>query len=498
MPIDLRQQAQALIGAKKFAEARTVLVKICEQSPDDVAAWNQCAALHAALGEYAECEACCRAVAGRQPNTPWAWYNLGNALSFQKKFDEAESVYRRAIRLAPTFADAHNNLGNILREKKQLAEAERCYREALVHRPDYPNALANLGLVFYETQRVSEARNFFERALRIAPDNTTALFGLGKALAESGQLRAGQERLERVVEIEPNNAEAWIALGSLYAQGKQHGKGITACERAIALQPENADARVNLGFIHQTLGRIDDAEKMYREALRLNPDMASARYFLAAIGREAAPGQTPAEYVRSLFDEYAERFDSHLVETLEYRAPELLEAAVRRIMSGNATAGLDVLDLGCGTGLGGARYRDLARRLIGVDLSPKMIAKARERGVYDELVVGDVMEPLRNRIAAFDLVIAADVFIYIGDLGEIVHAVAVALREGGVFAFSTETDDIARHFTLRASGRYAHARAYVAELARSEGLEALVTEGLILRKDAGEPIHGYIHVLRKA
>lgn len=496
MTINLRQQAQALIRARKFAEAKPLVAKICEQSPQDAEAWGLRAGLHAALGEYAECEACCRTIIARQPNTPGTWYNLGNALSFQKKYDEAESAYRRAILISPAFADAHNNLGNVLREKKQLTEAEQCYREALVRRPDYASALANLGAVLYETQRVAEARGFFEHALRIAPDNTTALFGRGRTLIEGGDFRAGQECYERLVALDPGNAKAWAALGSVCAQCKLHDKGIAACHRAIALQPDIADAWLSLGFMHQTLGQKDEAEKMYREALRLDPGMTSARYFLAAIGRETAPDQTPAEYVKSVFDEYAERFDAHLVGALEYRTPELLEAVVRRILEDNAF-GLDVLDLGCGTGLGGARFRGLARRLVGVDLSPKMVTKARERGVYDDLIVGDVMEPLRDRAAAYDLVIATDVFVYIGDLGEITHAVSVALRSGGLFAFSTETDDSVRDFTLRVSGRYAHARSYLTALAQREGFELLAAEGAIIRKDAGGPIHGHIHVFRK-
>jgi predicted TPR repeat methyltransferase len=173
--------------------------------------------------------------------------------------------------------------------------------------------------------------------------------------------------------------------------------------------------------------------------------------------------------------------------------PELLAAAVAAATPDQL---MDVLDLGCGTGLCGALLRPMAGTLRGVDLSPAMIAKARERGVYDELEVGDLIESLRRRPKTCDLLTAADVLNYVGDLAPVLDAATLALRPGGLFAFTVEAAASGDRFELvKGTQRYAHARPHVDHVARIYGFEQRSLEPVILRHDAGKPVHGYLAVL---
>lgn len=206
------------------------------------------------------------------------------------------------------------------------------------------------------------------------------------------------------------------------------------------------------------------------------------------------PARAPERYVRDLFDTYAHRFDTHLLVELAYAAPNHLRDLVDA--SGDpAPVGL-VVDLGCGTGVLAPLFRPLARELRGVDLSPEMLRRAEARGLYDRLIEADIIRHLEGQKATCDLLIAADVLVYLGDLRPLMAAVARALRPGGRFAFTTEHLDRG-DFVLCRSGRYAHGPAYVAATARAAGLAVEIERRAAVRVEADRPVEGGLYLLRR-
>lgn len=204
-------------------------------------------------------------------------------------------------------------------------------------------------------------------------------------------------------------------------------------------------------------------------------------------------------YVRALFDEYAIRFDRHLVQSLKYRGPALLHDAVRRACSLRLRApafGL-ALDLGCGTGLAGEVFRGSCRRMHGVDLSPAMIERARRKKLYDELAAGDLLAWLAAKPdGSADLVVAADVFVYLGDLAAAFREAARVLAPDGLFAFTVQSS-AGEGVRLGHDLRYAHGARYVDDLAARCGLSAVVSETVSTREDRGEPVPGRLVVLAR-
>jgi len=235
---------------------------------------------------------------------------------------------------------------------------------------------------------------------------------------------------------------------------------------------------------------VEAASAAYREAIRLKPDSPGWQFKLAALLGDRSTVTAPAQYVRELFDEYAAKFDKHLVEKLKYQVPQLLLRAV-----GQATPRrvLDVLDLGCGTGLCGREFRPYARRLVGVDLSPAMIRAAEARGIYDQLITGELLPALRDAPGSYDLIVAGDVLVYVGDLTDLMPAVARALRSGGLFACSIEDYD-GEGFSLHSEARFAHSIGYVREMARESGLSEVSADKSALRCNAGAEVLGWIVV----
>lgn len=206
----------------------------------------------------------------------------------------------------------------------------------------------------------------------------------------------------------------------------------------------------------------------------------------------------PAEYVSQLFDQYAETFDTHLQETLKYATPQKLADAVNatlKEMNQPATA-LSLLDLGCGTGLGAEALHNITDKRIGIDLSAKMIEQSKEKNVYAHTEVMGIEEYFAKTREQYDLILSADVFVYIGNLEPIFAQVQPHLNQNGLFAFSVEDGDDAPPYTLRKTARYAHSASYLEELAAEYKLEVKSKIHTELRVDAGASIMGYVFVMR--
>ena len=269
--------------------------------------------------------------------------------------------------------------------------------------------------------------------------------------------------------------------------------------QTVELAPAFATAWFALGAIRDRLGDAGGAIAAFERAERLDPDdYHGARLQLARLGAgEAIPAMTQT-YVRRLFDQYAARYDSALIEHLAYRGPRLLcqavESAARRV--GRPPRFGAMLDLGCGTGLAGATFRPLVDRLIGIDLSSAMIAQAQQKRIYDRLITADFIEALGTELvegARFDLVIAADVFVYVNDLAPIIANVARILAADGMFAFTVEThagDGVKLLPTLR----YAHGEAYVRRLLVEAGLAVTQLDQASVRSEKGMPVESLIVV----
>lgn len=260
-------------------------------------------------------------------------------------------------------------------------------------------------------------------------------------------------------------------------------------EQALECAPDWPDGFAGLARARLAAGDAAASAAAWRRVLELEPDdVLGARLHLAVLGERPAPPAPPPAYVAALFDQYAPEFEAALVGRLRYAGPEVLAGLVAETARHFTRA----VDIGCGTGLMGAALRADVDRLEGIDLSRAMLEEAASKGIYDELVVGDVVAVLSGRAGCYDLVLAADVLCYLGDLGPVFTAVARAMEAGGLFAFTIEalSDDEPESWALRPSLRYGHRPEWVIEAGRSAGLTCLRRQEIVLRLDGGMPIVG--------
>jgi predicted TPR repeat methyltransferase len=271
--------------------------------------------------------------------------------------------------------------------------------------------------------------------------------------------------------------------------------------QTVELVPGFATAWFALGAIRDRLGDRPGAIDAFDKARDADPeDYHGAALQLARLGGgNAAPAMSEA-YVRRLFDQYAARYDAALTERLAYRGPALLRDAVEDVMraAGRALHFPAMLDLGCGTGLAGAVFRPFVERLVGVDLSPGMIAQAKSKGLYDRLATADLTDFLAaeaGKGAKYELILAADVFVYVNDLAPIIATAAGILAPDGLFAFTVETHS-GDGMKLLPTLRYAHAEPYIRHSLAAAALTILSVADVAVRSEKGVPVESLVVVAR--
>jgi len=349
------------------------------------------------------------------------------------------------------------------------------------------------GLAHYRAGRYEAAERDFSASLALVPGRPSTLTNLGATRLKLGRVDEATSLLQEALRQEPDNAEALGHLAAALAEAGEHESALAAVTRALDLSPGNGAAWSLRGTLARELGRREEAAAAYRQALAHGADRQLTAYYLAGVANEnAPPAAPPRQYVEQLFDAYAQDFDLHLAGRLQYRAPQILVDGLDTPRFRSA------LDLGCGTGLCGPLLRPRVDRLEGVDLSAAMVERARGSGFYDEVAQADIAEFLETTPRRHDLLIAADVFIYVGALERVFDGAARVLDPGGAFCFSLEAADERESFALRMSLRYAHSERYIRTLAAQRGFELQATARHPLRIDQGQPVAGLFAWLRKA
>ncbi len=409
-------------------------------------------------GHLRQAEDIYRALLEQAPDHADATHYLGVVSHQQGRHDEALALMERSVALAPAQADWHSNLGIVLKARARLDEAVTAFRQAIALDARHVNAYNNLGVLLRARGDIAEAESAYRTAIDLDPEHQDVHQNLGILLYGQRRMREAVACFCKVITLDPTHAQALRLLAMAHCVIGEYDKAVSICERWVREQPADPLA------IHT----------------------------LAACSGRDVPERASDAYVEAVFDSFAASFDAKLT-LLMYRAPRLVATMLAEsgIEEGRTQ---DILDIGCGTGLCGPLLRDYAARLVGVDLSAKMLDQARERGVYDELVKGELTAYLRSCHQAYDVIVSADTLVYFGELDAVVEAAAQALRPDGQFVFTVEEwvgAEAGAEYSLRPHGRYTHSRAYVERLLTRAGLRPVIASAE-LRLEAGAPVDGLV------
>ncbi|MBZ2804890.1 tetratricopeptide repeat protein [Xanthomonas perforans] len=416
------------------------------------------------------------------------------------QLEHAAQLYTQLLDDQPAHADALHYQGILLHQRGNSAAAVASITQALTLAPAQPDACNNLGNVHRECGRLRDAEHCYRRALALAPAHADALANLAAVLEAQRRSEEAFVTYAALLHTYPQSAHAHYLLGLFLrnnAQAAEHLQQSVQClQQACTLAPDHLHAREALGTGLYLLGEHAQAQTVYRDWLTLEPGNPVATHMLAACGGAEPPPRAGDTYVRELFDGFADSFDEQLLHHLEYRAPQRLTKALAACLA-PPHAGLRMLDAGCGTGLCAPLWRPYAHQLVGVDLSPGMVAKARQRGGYDRLEVAELTAYLHAQHAQWDVIGSADTLVYFGALQPVLAAAAGALTPGGVLGFTVEAlDEPDDRVELDASGRYRHSHAHVRAALQGAGLQPIALELDVLRSERGQPVHGWVVTAR--
>jgi predicted TPR repeat methyltransferase len=409
------------------------------------------------------------------------------------RFDQAAAIYRRILEVVPDEPDAHHFLGVAVYHLGQTKEAIAHIERAIAIDPSYADAHNNLGNVLRQQGRLDEAEASYQRASAIRPDNADTVNNFGTILRARGRLEESLAHYRRAIELVPEHPEAHHNLGNVLLALDRDDEALDAFQLAMSLRPYHPGSYRNLGTALYSLGRVDDAAEIYRKWLAIEPDHPEPTHMLAACTGENVAARASNGFIRHVFDRFAYSFDE-VLHRLEYKAPELVAETIARVV-GPANGALDVLDAGCGTGLSAPLLRPHATRLVGVDLSERMLGFARDRGGHDELVMVELTEYLEGHPASFDLVASVDTLVYFGDLSGACRGLARSLRSGGHAVFTlekAEPSEAPAGFRLNPHGRYSHTEEYVRRALADAGLDVASVREAALRLERKEPVMGLV------
>jgi len=402
--------------------------------------------------------AACREALTLHASNPRAWHLSGIVHAQQAQFEQAVECFQQATDLDTSNSLYPYNLALAYKELERCKESMDAYREAIARRPDFLEARNNLANALVQERNSEAAILAFRELVAMFPEHADAHYNLANLLQDTGKFEESLAAYRRTLELDPDHSAAWENLGRAYTDE----------------------------------GLNEEAHQVWQAWLERAPNNAIARHMVASTSGQASVERCADDCVRETFNEdFAKNFDSQLAR-LGYQAPQLVSDAVASCPQW--ADGADVLDAGCGTGLCGPLVRQRARRLIGIDLSPDMLAEARKRNIYDELIEAEITQYLQTHPNSVDLIVCADTFCYFGKLTEVFAAAATSLRSGGCLVFTVEKNALPQPsgYRLMQNGRFCHTEEYVRQELEQTGFTIQDVRQATLRKERGIGVEGMV------
>jgi len=437
------------------------------------------------LGRHQEALASFERALTIRPDSVDAWANHATTLLELGQYERALVELERALAIEPRHVVSWNSRGNVLVALKRYAEAVESYDRALAIYPDFLDAKQN--------------RLFALRELnRGGPAFAETLCAQGSELMKRGRWHEALQCFNEALAAQPDSVFAALGRATVLLELKMPEEALTGFDHVLQMDPRNAIGWNNRVNALATLGRLHEAIESYSRALEIEPGLQ-----MAIDNRENALFQLrrltrcPPGFMRKLFDDFSAHYDDTMLAKLEYRAHLHLRDFADRVLS-PPNSPQRILDLGCGTGLVARTFRDFAQGgpIDGIDLAPRMIEAARKFGVYRDLILGDLETELAIDGPQYDLILAADTMIYLGDLSRCFTGVSRRLAAGGHYLFAAESLT-GEGWEQTPNNRFRHSESYLRSEAARAGLEFVDIEPCTLRTESSVPVGGFVVALQK-
>ena len=414
-------------------------------------------------GQHSVAQSLYKKILKSQPDHIDANYMLGTSLAETGRADSALKYVKQAECHAPESQYIKNNLGNVYRMLGDYENASMKYHEALSIQPDMTQALNNLAIVQRRLNNKEQAIALYHRAISTKPDFLEAHYNLAKSYWDNGQIENAYACFQRVLELEPNHALATNELGNYYMQHNDYEKAVSCFEKYLELVDE---------------------------------DTCGVKLKLSYLNAGEMPGRQPEQLIKQTYEKKARTWDEDVGRAdMAFLGPQHIEQAVADLNI--ASDDLDILDIGCGTGLCGVYLRNYAKQLHGVDLSSQMLANAEKKQLYDQLVCGDIVDYVNSTSENYDLVVGSGVMIFFGDLQDVITKIARHLNPSGRFIF-TLYESNQSDIEIRDNLHFAHSQKYIGKVAEQAGFGVHSIEQVVHEYENEQPQAGLVVSLIKS
>jgi len=521
------EDIQQLHRDGQLSEAKSAYLDFIEKHEDNVQALHYLGILYAEEGDFDQGEKYLLKAYSLSQQDLSLQLHLANIYKAQKKYNQAIELLQDIIQKNPEFAAAYNNLGTVYHADKKYKEAILAYHTAIKIQPDYVDAYYNLGLALQKSGRGKEAMNTYKAVLELSASHQGARFQLGRLfmqiqeyqdaisqfrqieeefpahfetqvnLATSflklGWVNEAKKHYQQALNIRPDDIQILFNLGVIAMQQGNITEAIDYYTRVLGIDANSYEAHNNLGVAFLSLKNREKALFHFRHAVRIDAQDIALKHTIDILLQDKQIDVSPPEYIRSLFNSYADHFDAHVVDTLHYDVPGKMFDLVNQhtdVLHGS----LNILDLGCGTGLCGELFHSKTNTLTGVDLSGGMLKEAEQKKIYQQLIEADISDFLKGKHHEYDLILAGDVLVYLGELGGLFAEIHQALRENGMFVFNAEISEN-KDYQMTASGRFAHTKTYLDSVISKTHFKILEYQAIQLRLQNDKPVQGHLYLL---
>lgn len=490
---DLLKLAEEAVAKQDFALAINYCEQIIALDPNNLAVINNLSLLYLKKGELDKAQEKLLFSLSLNANNAVSHNNLGLIYFQRQQYEMAAESFAKALALKKDYISAMYNLALCYEKQNRFPDAVACLLTLIEVNPSFAQAYFLLGKICLLQSNAVEAKKHFDRIIELFPDETVILQNIVKILLEFNQYKLAKPYCLSLINSQPDNLELNYNLGVIAEKENEIEQAILFYEKALALNPEHFPSLNNLGVIYLSQHQIDLAKQCFERACRIQPENESIQHTLNALRGDKNSLAAPQTYISQLFDAYADHFDEHLQISLDYRVPELLYEACQPFLPNSS---LTILDLGCGTGLTSTLFKQNAKKLVGVDLSKKMLEEAKKKNIFNELYQNDIEQFLKESQERFDLILAGDVLVYVGKLSNLFSLVSAALNKNGLFVFSIEKSE-KENFLLQPSARFSHSKNYIHALTEENNLIVKVEKETATRSQFNQPVSGLIYVLQK-
>jgi predicted TPR repeat methyltransferase len=432
-------------------------------------------------------------LSAQQPGDVELAVNASLALRRCGRLDEAREAAERAREADSSRVSVWNALGLAAQEAGDFGDALAAFEQGLQRAPGQPALRLHRAQCLRRLGRAAESAAEFSGLAQAQPDLIEAWRGLAAAQSNLGDTHGALASRARALALAPRDRECRLEHAVALLHAGQPAQAAVGIEAVLAEGDEDAEAWTWLGRARLKAGELDAARAAFEQAFVRDPNDPVIAHFHAAT-RGEVPGEVESDYIRSLFDDFAARFEQTLVGALEYATPRKLADFIHARVGDGFDS---VLDLGCGTGLMAVELARPGRDIDGVDLSERMLDIARDKGLYRELHAAEVLEFLRGETRSWPLIVAADVFVYVGELKRVFEAVFDRLPPGGVFAFSIERASGETTELPARTARFRHAPAQLASMLADAGFIDIARDAVDLRLESGQPVAGELMLARR-